>query len=343
MKHVPSLLFSPSLAILTVLIGCSSATAPNPPPKKELLLEATPQQITAAGNITLKATPKNLGQVQKVAFYQDQTLLGTDTTAPYELQEALNTPDQNGTRTYTARAYEGSSETLSNAVEVRVNLPRPSVFPLVTFVTDDGSKQDFQKLLPIFKSKNVPAVAAIVTAFVSKDSWHMNQQEMLALQDAGWELASHTRTHPNLNPLTDPELLQEIHNSKLELELLGGKVSTLVYPYASASEKVQMLAAKDYTAALNPSGGINTLPLSNMALQRVAFGAFTPANSLSDYKAQVDAAFNQQGWLIFMLHPFAPDFDLAQEQHLRDTIDYIKGKNIPIVTVKQAMDLIGKK
>ncbi|GGJ18661.1 glycosyl hydrolase family 18 protein [Deinococcus roseus] len=87
-------------------------------------LAASPTNLTAAGNVNLTATASDNVGVSKVEFYRGTTLLGTDTTAPYTYAHAYSNSSQNGSYSYTAKAFDaaGNNKT-STAVNVTVNIP----------------------------------------------------------------------------------------------------------------------------------------------------------------------------------------------------------------------------
>lgn len=59
------------------------------------------------------------------------------------------------------------------------------------------------------------------------------------LADAGWEIGSHTRTHPHLTRLGDDELRDELVTSRLELEeRLGRPCPSFAYPYGDVDARV---------------------------------------------------------------------------------------------------------
>ena len=89
---------------------------------------------------------------------------------------------------------------------------------------DDGLLSTCTVALPILKERNMTGVAAVVTSIVGKGfyskNWNltrlcMNKDQLRELLDEGWELASHTVTHPfNFNTLTPEETEQELVDSK---------------------------------------------------------------------------------------------------------------------------------
>ncbi len=103
-----------------VAVTVNIPVADTTPPTVALTSSAT--SVTAATTITLSATASDNVGVARVEFRDGATLLATDTSAPYATTVSL-TSAQNGTRSYTARAYDaaGNSAT-STAVTVTVNI-----------------------------------------------------------------------------------------------------------------------------------------------------------------------------------------------------------------------------
>ncbi|GEM44916.1 glycosyl hydrolase family 18 protein [Deinococcus cellulosilyticus] len=87
-------------------------------------LAASPTSLTAAGNVNLTATASDNVGVTKVEFYRGTTLIATDTTAPYTYADSFSSSAQNGTYSYTAKAFDaaGNNKT-STAVTATVNIP----------------------------------------------------------------------------------------------------------------------------------------------------------------------------------------------------------------------------
>ncbi|GGJ25127.1 chitinase [Deinococcus roseus] len=95
-------------------------------------LSLSPSTLTAAGNINLTASATDNVGVTKVEFYRGTTLIATDTTAPYTYAHAYSSSSQNGTYSYTAKAFDAAGNTkTSAAVSATVNIPATS-FPRPT-------------------------------------------------------------------------------------------------------------------------------------------------------------------------------------------------------------------
>lgn len=67
----------------------------------------------------------------------------------------------------------------------------------------------------------------------------MSWDELGGLRDAGWQIGSHTHTHPHLTELTDERLAEELGESRrLCSEALGEPCETIAYPYGDHDERV---------------------------------------------------------------------------------------------------------
>lgn len=143
----------------------------------------------------------------------------------------------------------------------------------VTF--DDGYRSVLGLALPILQDLGWPATIFVPTDFIDSDrpmSWpgierwlggeHESElhplawEELEALAAHGWEVGSHTCSHPRLTQLDDERLARELSNSKSACELrLGRPCTTLAYPYGDVDARVvQAARAAGYSsaAALRP-------------------------------------------------------------------------------------------
>lgn len=79
--------------------------------------------------------------------------------------------------------------------------------------------------------------------------------ELTELRDRGWEIGSHTATHPLLPKLEAPELRSELERSRKAIEERLGRCETLAYPYGVADERVAAAADEaGYLAACTLTG-----------------------------------------------------------------------------------------
>ncbi|WP_237724758.1 Ig-like domain-containing protein [Deinococcus alpinitundrae] len=91
-------------------------------------LLAAPASVSAGSSVILTATASDNVGVSSVKFYRDDTLLATDTSAPYEYTQVTTAADV-GTLGFKAVASDAAGNTASAAASVTVTTPRPPVSP----------------------------------------------------------------------------------------------------------------------------------------------------------------------------------------------------------------------
>ncbi len=126
----------------------------------------------------------------------------------------------------------------------------------VTF--DDGFRSVLDLAAPILSKLDLPGTIFLPTAFMDGsallvwqgiDHWldgpHEHELAPLSWDDArslaglGWEIGSHTRSHPDLTQLDDSALADELEGSRRECEQRLGKLCTsLAYPYGRRDARV---------------------------------------------------------------------------------------------------------
>jgi peptidoglycan/xylan/chitin deacetylase (PgdA/CDA1 family) len=130
----------------------------------------------------------------------------------------------------------------------------------VTF--DDAYRSVLQLADPILGRLGLPGTIFVPTAFATTtgpmtwagiDRWlggphehelfPLSWDELDDLAGRGWEVGSHTRTHPRLTELPDQELMRELRSSREECETrLGRPCRSIAYPYGSVDERVASAA-----------------------------------------------------------------------------------------------------
>jgi peptidoglycan/xylan/chitin deacetylase (PgdA/CDA1 family) len=126
----------------------------------------------------------------------------------------------------------------------------------VTF--DDAFRSVIDLALPVLTCLGLPATVFAPTAYVSArerlnwsgvEHWQhtphahelepMGWDDLGSLLEHGWEVGSHTRTHPHLTGLDDESLSMELELSRDECaSRLGRPCDTVAYPYGDADQRV---------------------------------------------------------------------------------------------------------
>lgn len=165
------------------------------------------------------------------------------------------------------RGYRGT--TFTDAVT------RPQRGRVVAVTFDDAFRSVLDLAKPILDSLGLPATVFAVADFAASgrplswpgvehwaDGTHAGElaglgwAELRALGEQGWEVGSHTCSHPRLTRLDDGALRRELEDSRTALEqALGRPCRSVAYPYGDVDPRVvAATAAAGYaTAAALPA------------------------------------------------------------------------------------------
>jgi hypothetical protein len=168
--------------------------------------------------------------------------------------------------------------------------------PLVTFVLDDGNDTDFLLGKNIFADQGAVACSAVTIDLISTP-YHMTPAQIIALQDAGWEIMGHTISHPNLNSLSVTRLEEELSQSKKLLENIGVTIHNIVYPYNKNNETVRAITRKYYRSGRGGTNSFNSGEIDPYFLK-----SFTLKHDLPLMESYIDRAYTDKSWLIFYTH-----------------------------------------
>jgi peptidoglycan/xylan/chitin deacetylase (PgdA/CDA1 family) len=165
----------------------------------------------------------------------------------------------------------------------------------VAITFDDAFRSVFEHALPILSEAGFVGTVFAPTAFVGRDrpmSWPgvedwlgtshapellpMSWEQLGALAEAGWEIGSHTRSHPRLPALDEHALDRELRGSRDEVEQrLGRPCTSLAYPYGARDARVVEAARRaGYEAAAGTLPGRlrpprDPLEWSRMVINRI--------------------------------------------------------------------------
>jgi len=161
------------------------------------------------------------------------------------------------------RGYRGATFTES------VTSPPGGQVLVVTF--DDAYRSVIELAAPILERLGLPGTVYAPTRYVGTerpmswpgiDQWAggrhepellpMGWDELRRLADAGWEVGSHTRSHPHLTEIENDALLEdELRGSLEEVEQrMGRPCTSIAYPYGDHDDRVvEATRHAGYTAA----------------------------------------------------------------------------------------------
>lgn len=172
-----------------------------------------------------------------------------------------------------------------------VLVPHAGRTAAVTF--DDGFRDVVRYALPVLERLGVPATVFVPTWFIgtdkplawlgfdsssstapSEDLMPMSWADLTLLVAAGWEVGSHSRTHPRLRELGDDELAEELGASREDCERqLGTPCTSLAYPFGDVDDRVAAAARQAGYAVgatlARQAGRANALRTPRICVNRV--------------------------------------------------------------------------
>lgn len=240
----------------------------------------------------------------------------------------------------------GDANNAASAESV-VNRTR-KVQPMVTFVDDDGRAAVWTKLKPLSEQYGIPFVSAMVTDRIGQDN-SLTAEQLVSLQNMGWEISSHTMGHVHLGNLTDAEQEEQMRGSKEALEAIGIKCDSICYPFSSTNDSTWKIARKYFRCGrqTNWKEWLNESPLETWDLRVTPLGSYyetqtesgLDTSTLEYYKRMVDKAVSGNAWLIFVTH--CDETDETQMGYLAQVIEYVQSLGVPIVTLCEGLDRRG--
>jgi peptidoglycan/xylan/chitin deacetylase (PgdA/CDA1 family) len=147
---------------------------------------------------------------------------------------------------------------------------------------DDGYKNNLVNALPILKKLGFSATIYIVSNNIgSRNNWDikkgiqenktMDKNEIKEWIRCGMEIGAHTQNHTDLLTCNNTVALNEIVNSKVDLEnIFNTKIDHFCYPYGSFSEKIiSIVRNAGFETATSTIRGRSSINDNLLALPRV--------------------------------------------------------------------------
>ncbi|HSK50804.1 MAG TPA: polysaccharide deacetylase family protein [Solirubrobacterales bacterium] len=181
----------------------------------------------------------------------------------------------------------------------------------VTF--DDAYRSVIERALPVLERQGVPATVFAPTAYVDEGggelpAWSalsqwagtdheaelrcMSWDDLRTLAAAGWEIGSHSSTHPVLTALGDAELDAELSGSRAACEeAMQQACTSLAYPFGAHDDRV---AARAQAAGYEFAAGLDTgLAIAPASLARPG----QPADPFALFRLGI---YRRDGWPRFL-------------------------------------------
>lgn len=218
----------------------------------------------------------------------------------------------------------------------------------ISFTFDDGLTSVLTRAAPILAKYDLKGTAYVITGCVGTNGTcpanpaasYLTWPQVLRLRNEyGWEIGSHTVSHPELASITKNKQEKELADSKKTLADHGINATDFASPYGDYNSHTLALSAKYYSTHRGFwDKGTNKWPYNDylLSVQQLQVGT-----TISKAKLLIDAAIKQKQWLIFVLHDIKDepssrpdDYEYAASD-LDKIAAYVKQKEVPVTTIDQ--------
>lgn len=180
----------------------------------------------------------------------------------------------------------------------------PSRTVVVTF--DDGYKDNYEHAAPILAEYGIPATFFVAVDVIGTErvmSWDehlrgrvpwMSWGQVRELHAHGFEIGSHTLTHPDLGKVRGSQAWQELVESKARLEdALGTKQLLFAYPFGGrqniTEENRGLVRKAGYRCCCSAYGGFVRLGSDPFDLRRIGVNNWFASTEELDFEIRIAA------------------------------------------------------
>lgn len=220
----------------------------------------------------------------------------TTTRVPVLCYHRVGGPLELGVTRVAARAFVRHVRTLARAAWQTVGLrefvaltERGGSPPNTLLITFDDAYASLERVaLPTLRDAGFRATLFVITDFVGhENAWdlpyggrqrHLGWAALERWHAEGFDIASHTATHPRLDWLTDEEVVDELARSRATLVQRFGEAAgvAVAYPFGRSGERVRALARQaGYTIGFGiaPPGPPDLMSLARLPIYSWEVGA----------------------------------------------------------------------
>jgi peptidoglycan/xylan/chitin deacetylase (PgdA/CDA1 family) len=229
----------------------------------------------------------------------------------------------------------------------------------VSFTFDDSLASAYTTAAPTLQKYGFVGTDYVITGCVgmtqapntchaNNDAVYMSWAQVTGLKNTyGWEIGSHTVTHPYLasfdasdgqpNALTQAQVIQELTQSKTDLANHGITATDFATPYGDYTPATLTQIAKIYASHRGFADvGYNGYPYNDYLLydEQVQGGV-----SVSKVESYINTAIQNKSWLVLTFHDILarastnPDDYQYSTANLNTIAAYVKTKGVQVTTI----------
>ncbi|MDM7930522.1 polysaccharide deacetylase family protein [Tabrizicola sp.] len=235
-------------------------------------------------------------------------------------------------------------------------LAEPQGKGLLSITFDDASRSQRDLGLRAAQDYGLVGTLFVATSFAEEatseeDGWYMGWSEIRKFRDAGWEIGSHSHTHPHLTQLTDSQVVAEIDTAKAIITARTGTAPvSFAPPFGDFNERtVKRVLERHRFHVLAWGGNHGRNPMQGVDASQI--GRLEVSHQVSPAKicGEIAKAARDGVWLVLMFHEFVSQtpgeyqYAIADFRRILACARRMQGQDlIRVVTVADAMKLLGK-
>ncbi len=233
--------------------------------------------------------------------------------------------------------------TIDNASIVSAGASGGGIFSTgaVSFRFDDGLINHYTNVAPVLDAVGFKGVFYIITHQIAENGYpgYMSVAQIKNVASRGHEIGAHTRTHAHLTSLSATEQQNEIVGSRQDL--LGwnvGPILSFSYPFGEYdATTLGIVKNGGFSSAVSTISGYVT---QNSDHYQLEYQELKNNTTLAQVKQWVDTAASTHTWLILTFHDVqdSPTEYGITPAMFQSIVNYVKQKNIPVVTVMQGLN-----
>lgn len=216
----------------------------------------------------------------------------------------------------------------------------PLQVPIVTLTFDDFFTSFYDNAYPLFKKNNMSATMYLVNDDIDKPGI-MTKSQLKEISDYGFEIGSHTVTHPHLPLLSNTDLDNELKQSKDQISsYINLPVDSFASPYGEYNSNVLNHIKQFYSSHRSVDVGYNTK--DNFDKNNIKAMSVTSMTSPETVLGWVDEAIRNKAWLVLVYHDIVDNGPLYSNtpDHLDKVLSGLKDRGVNVKTNKKALSEI---
>ena len=218
--------------------------------------------------------------------------------------------------------------------------------PVVSVTFDDGWRSVAETAAPLLCEYGVASTQYVLTGDMT-NATYMSPAQVIAMHDAGHEIASHSITHMALGEAPENDVRRELESSRNTLLRMGvadADTINFAYPYGSRSETSDRIGLENYNSLRGTFGGAFDPGKLNVreGFDPKHIASYTIENDVDadTFRSILKYVKQTNGWLILALHQVddsGQTYAITDDQ-LKMLLETLRDEGIKTMTVRDALE-----